>query len=48
MKIGFVGLGNVGGKLANSLLRNKFDLTVLDIDNKILDQFNKKWRKNCN
>ena len=28
MKIGFIGLGNVGGKLANSLLRNKFDLTV--------------------
>ena len=28
MKIGFIGLGNVGGKLAGSLLRNKFDLTV--------------------
>ena len=27
MKIGFIGLGNVGGKLAGSLLRNKFDLT---------------------
>ena len=23
MKVGFVGLGNVGGKLAGSLLRNK-------------------------
>ena len=32
MKIGFVGLGNVGGKLAGSLLRNNFDLTVRDID----------------
>ena len=41
MKIGFIGLGNVGAKLANSLLRNKFDLTVLDIDNNILDQFKK-------
>ena len=26
MKIGFIGLGNVGGKLAGSLLRNKFGL----------------------
>lgn len=32
MKIGFIGLGNVGGKLAGSLLRNGFDLTVRDID----------------
>ncbi len=32
MKIGFIGLGNVGGKLAASLLRNDFDLTVLDLD----------------
>ena len=45
MKIGFIGLGNVGAKLANSLLRNKFDLTVLDIDNKILDQFKKNGSK---
>ena len=27
MKVGFIGLGNVGGKLAGSLLRNKFDLS---------------------
>ena len=26
MNIGFIGLGNVGGKLAGSLLRNGFDL----------------------
>jgi 3-hydroxyisobutyrate dehydrogenase len=45
MKIGFIGLGNVGAKLANSLLRNKFDLTVLDIDNNILDQFKKYGAK---
>jgi len=32
MKIGFLGLGNVGGKLAGSLLRNGFDLTVRDLD----------------
>jgi 3-hydroxyisobutyrate dehydrogenase len=30
MKIGFIGLGNVGGKLAGSLLRCGFDLTVRD------------------
>jgi len=45
MKIGFIGLGNVGSKLANSLLRNKFELTVLDIDNNILDQFKKNGAK---
>ncbi len=32
MKIGFIGLGNVGSKLAGSLLRNGFELTVRDLD----------------
>ena len=32
MKVGFIGLGNVGGKLAGSLLRNGFDLAVHDLD----------------
>lgn len=32
MKVGFIGLGNVGGKLAGSLLRNGIDLTVRDLD----------------
>ncbi|MFQ3367869.1 MAG: 3-hydroxyisobutyrate dehydrogenase, partial [Candidatus Poriferisodalaceae bacterium] len=32
MKVGFIGLGNVGGKLAESILRNGFDLTVRDLD----------------
>ena len=32
MKIAFIGLGNLGGKLAGSLLRNGFDLTVRDLD----------------
>ncbi|WP_424946390.1 NAD(P)-dependent oxidoreductase [Candidatus Spongiihabitans sp.] len=31
-KVGFIGLGNVGGKLAGSLLRNEFDLTVRDLE----------------
>ena len=39
MKIGFIGLGNVGGKLAGSLLRNKFDLTVRDLDENLTNQF---------
>ena len=30
MRVGFIGLGNVGGKLAGSLLRNGVDLTVRD------------------
>ncbi len=32
MKIGFIGLGNVGGKLSSSILRNGFDLVVRDLD----------------
>jgi 3-hydroxyisobutyrate dehydrogenase len=42
MKIGFIGLGNVGGKLAESLLRNKFNLSVRDLDNKLTNEFLKK------
>jgi 3-hydroxyisobutyrate dehydrogenase len=37
MKIGFIGLGNVGGKLAASLLRNGFDLTVRDLDRNLAE-----------
>lgn len=32
MKVGFIGLGNVGGKLAGSLLRNGVDVTVFDLN----------------
>ncbi len=39
MKVGFIGLGNVGGKLAASLLRNKFDLTVKDLDQNLTKPF---------
>ena len=31
-RVGFIGLGNVGGKLAGSLLRNGVSLAVLDLD----------------
>lgn len=39
MHIGFIGLGNVGGKLAGSILRNGYDLTVLDLDPVLIDRF---------
>lgn len=39
MKVGFIGLGNVGGKLAGSLLRNGFDLTVRDLDKGVAQRF---------
>ncbi|XHE54158.1 NAD(P)-dependent oxidoreductase [Phaeobacter sp. BS34] len=32
MKVGFIGLGNVGGKLSGSLLRNGIDLSVYDLN----------------
>ncbi len=48
MKIGFIGLGNVGSKLAGSLLRNKFDLTVIDLDKNLTDQFEKSGAKVVN
>ena len=45
MKIGFIGLGNVGSKLAESLFRNKFDLTVYDLDKSVIDIFKFKGIK---
>lgn len=37
MKVGFIGLGNVGGKLSGSLLRNGLDLCVHDLDPMLVD-----------
>ncbi|MGI9319278.1 MAG: NAD(P)-dependent oxidoreductase [bacterium] len=37
--VGFIGLGNVGGKLAGSLLRNGIDLTVRDLDRNAAQSF---------
>ncbi|MDA8726602.1 NAD(P)-dependent oxidoreductase [Candidatus Pelagibacter bacterium] len=48
MKIGFIGLGNVGGKLAGSLLRNNFDLTVRDLDENLTKLFKDKGAKVTN
>tara|TARA_Y100000996_G_scaffold339527_1_gene276487 strand:- start:758 stop:1699 length:942 start_codon:yes stop_codon:yes gene_type:complete len=39
MKVGFIGLGNVGGKLAGSLLKKKFDLTVRDLNQNLTKEF---------
>ena len=48
MKIGFIGLGNVGGKLAGSLLRNKFDLTVRDLEKNLTNDFKNRGAKVAN
>ena len=39
MKTGFIGLGNAGGKLAGSLLRNGFELMVHDLDAALVEGF---------
>jgi 3-hydroxyisobutyrate dehydrogenase len=39
MKIGFIGLGNVGGKLAGSLIRNGHDVTVRDLDDSLVAEY---------
>lgn len=39
MKVGFIGLGNVGAKLAGSLLRNGYDLVVRDLDETLAEPF---------
>ena len=49
IKVGFIGLGNIGGKLAGSLLRNGFDLTVRDLEKSAAQPFldgGAKWG-NC-
>ncbi len=48
MKVGFIGLGNVGGKLAGSLLRNGYDLTVRDLDEELVANFISCGAKSAN
>ena len=46
MKVGFIGLGNVGFKLANSLLETGFDISIYDLDRstaKVLEDTGAKW-----
>lgn len=45
MKVGFIGLGNVGGKLAGSLLRNGIDLSVHDLDAGLVGSFVERGAK---
>ena len=42
MRVGFIGLGNVGGKLASNLLENNFQLSVLDKNSKLMNEFKLK------
>ena len=42
MKIGFIGLGNVGGKLANNLIKRRYKLIVRDLDAKLSRKFKTK------
>ncbi len=39
MRVGFIGLGNVGSKLAGSLLRNDIPLIVRDLDQALAQPF---------
>lgn len=38
MRVGFIGLGNVGGKLSGSLLRNGVEIVVHDLNRDLVDQ----------
>ena len=40
--VGFIGLGNVGGKLANNLIKSRYKLIVRDLDAKLSKKFKKK------
>lgn len=45
MQVGFIGLGNVGGKLSGSLLRNGMDVMVRDLDPKLVANAQAKGAK---
>lgn len=45
MKVGFIGLGNVGAKLSGSLLRNGVDLTIRDLNRSLAEPFMAKGAK---
>ncbi len=42
MKVGFIGLGNVGAKLSGSLLRNGVDLTVFYLNDSVTSEFERR------
>ena len=39
MKVGFIGLGNVGSKLAKNLINNNFSLCVLDLNTSLSSSY---------
>jgi 3-hydroxyisobutyrate dehydrogenase len=45
MKIGFIDLGNVGSKLNGSLIRNGYDVMVLDLNPDLMAQKSRYGRK---
>ena len=47
MKVGFIGLGNVGGKLAESLLRKGYNISVFDLNENLVEAFEEKGAKGC-
>src|ERR1700687_1439589 len=48
LRIGFIGLGNVGGQLAGNLLRHGIELTVRDLDPERLASFVARGAKPAN
>ena len=40
MKVGFIGLGNIGAKQPLSLLRNSVDLKVYDLNDDLVSELN--------
>ena len=48
MRVGFIGLGNVGAKLAGTLLRNEVDLTIRDLDKNAAEPLLQKGAKWAN
>ena len=45
MKYGYVGLGNLGGHIAASLIRHGYDVTVYDLDKSLADRHIEKGAK---
>ena len=46
MRYGYIGLGNLGGHLAHSLVKKGYDVTVYDLDPKLAERHLKdgaKW-----
>ena len=40
MKVGFIGLGNIGARLPRSFLRNAVDLKVYDLNDDLVSELN--------